>query len=669
MSGTSAAAGGDRTSEAAAVAAAAAVPDPVVSNAATGPAVSSGASAKCHAGAEGRTEKKRAINAAEAATAAKKKYKATSEHDLPPGVYKISSTERFQSKIQWGGKQRYIGTFGTTEQASAAYVSVRDDLDDTELSALGIDEVNALFEAAKTKAVEAEGGFIPRKTAKTSGRDLPTGVSKTSSGTFHARLQWGDKRHSVGTFDTPEQASAALVSVRKDRNDTELSALGADEVNALFDAAQKKAVEAVAGVFNPRREKSNERDNICRDRRGIAETSSREVNACYPHNPPSEAAAKCYQGEDMVAMMHTQVPELERIVNYPSNYTYRHRKAGEDRRCVMCGKYCSTTRRRGQAVIIPNQNKGVCTACDTTVWIHAASGLQIKWCKGCKTFKTWAKFGHKGHLTKCMWCRDDQCKRYARQKTEKTVTVAVSAAKKKAVEAVGGSVPKNMKSEADSFDGITGGEGARKAETAGPAVAAAAAVPDSQSVVPSDVILPILSTKDFPGGGKKRKPKRPWSTEEDAELLRLVKTQDLSRIKWSKIAKGLGGGRLGTRCRERYYNQLDPTIKRGSYTAEEDEKICAEVADMGTKWVKIAALLPGRTENQIKTRWYSTLKKKVASGGFVAATSKSAAANQYSPEQSADTCMSDLDDAKQSAVGADNENVIDAAKKKVLEMV
>ena len=148
-----------------------------------------------------------------------------------------------------------------------------------------------------------------------------------------------------------------------------------------------------------------------------------------------------------------------------------------------------------------------------------------------------------------------------------------------------------------------------------------------------------------------------------------MKTYHPSRIKWTKIAKGLGGGRLGTRCRERYYNQLDPTIKRGSYTAEEDEKICAEVADMGTKWVKIAALLPGRTENQIKTRWYSTLKKKVASGGFVAATSKSAAANQYSPEQSADTCMSDLDDAKQSAVGADNENVIDAAKKKVLEMV
>lgn len=184
------------------------------------------------------------------------------------------------------------------------------------------------------------------------------------------------------------------------------------------------------------------------------------TQACYPHNPPSQAAAKCYQGEDMATMMHAEVPQYQHIVNYPTFVVQpgrkRKRKKGDKepptgaaadgtkRGCVMCGRYClkssnkkgsiggqgydiaeenraiNTAGPQGQRVIIPNQNKGICTACDVTVWIHAATGLQIKWCKGCKNFKTWAGFGHKGHLTKCMRCRDEQNKRYARQKADKS---------------------------------------------------------------------------------------------------------------------------------------------------------------------------------------------------------------------------------------------------------
>lgn len=118
----------------------------------------------------------------------------------------------------------------------------------------------------------------------------------------------------------------------------------------------------------------------------------------------------------------------------------------------------------------------------------------------------------------------------------------------------------------------------------------------------------------------------PWSSEEDSELLRLLKTQNPNDIKWAKIAEGLGGGRLGKQCRERYYNHLDPSIKRGAYTAEEDDKICAAVAEMGTKWAKIALLLPGRTENHIKNRWNSTLKKRVASGGKTSSASSGGSA-------------------------------------------
>ena len=67
-------------------------------------------------------------------------------------------------------------------------------------------------------------------------------------------------------------------------------------------------------------------------------------------------------------------------------------------------------------VIIPTQNKGLCTECDVNVWTVMSSGLEIKWCKGCKNFRPWAAFGDKGMATKCVRCREKQRGKYAREK-------------------------------------------------------------------------------------------------------------------------------------------------------------------------------------------------------------------------------------------------------------
>ncbi|KAK6163111.1 hypothetical protein DH2020_002952 [Rehmannia glutinosa] len=106
--------------------------------------------------------------------------------------------------------------------------------------------------------------------------------------------------------------------------------------------------------------------------------------------------------------------------------------------------------------------------------------------------------------------------------------------------------------------------------------------------------------------------KGPWTPAEDAILVEYVEKHGEGN--WNAVQKHSGLLRCGKSCRLRWANHLRPNLKKGAFTSEEEQLIIELHAKMGNKWARMAAHLPGRTDNEIKNFWNTRTKRRKRAG-------------------------------------------------------
>ncbi|NXL22818.1 SNPC4 protein, partial [Setophaga kirtlandii] len=124
--------------------------------------------------------------------------------------------------------------------------------------------------------------------------------------------------------------------------------------------------------------------------------------------------------------------------------------------------------------------------------------------------------------------------------------------------------------------------------------------------------------------------KGPWTPEEDAMLMAAVKKY--KEKDWYKIRREVPG-RSDAQCRDRYLKALHWDVKKGKWSLEEEEQLIELVQKHGLgRWSKIASELPHRTGAQCLSKWTVMIGSKVLKRS--GATKRCHAEESSSPSES-----------------------------------
>jgi Myb-like DNA-binding protein FlbD len=99
----------------------------------------------------------------------------------------------------------------------------------------------------------------------------------------------------------------------------------------------------------------------------------------------------------------------------------------------------------------------------------------------------------------------------------------------------------------------------------------------------------------------------PWLPDEDETLLQLVQTQGPNN--WVRISQHMLH-RSPKQCRERYHQNLKPSLNHEPISSQEGELIERMVNDMGKRWAEIARRLGNRSDNAVKNWWNGSMNRR-----------------------------------------------------------
>ncbi|CAG8442901.1 9277_t:CDS:2 [Ambispora leptoticha] len=126
----------------------------------------------------------------------------------------------------------------------------------------------------------------------------------------------------------------------------------------------------------------------------------------------------------------------------------------------------------------------------------------------------------------------------------------------------------------------------------------------------ANTLPPLKNVPQPPPPQPAQKSRKPWTTEDDNLLRLAVQIYGDHTDKWSKIAACVPN-RSNKNCRKRWFHSLDPSLRKGPWTHEEDDLLTKGYEQHAGKWSLIAKNIPGRTDDQCAKRWRESLNPAI----------------------------------------------------------